>query len=76
METWLAKAKCFHDPHVDTDFFFPEYQWTIGDLYPTEKMIARYCADCPVSRQCESEAAKAKLDYGYWGGKAAHLCKP
>lgn len=74
--SWQAKAKCLHDPHVDTNFFFPEWSHQLNSLYPTPKMIARYCANCPVTRQCESDAARSRLEYGYWGGKAAHLCKP
>lgn len=76
MDTWVAQSKCLHDPHVDTDFFFPEWNPTVGGLWPTPRMIARYCADCPVRRQCEQYAAKHKLYYGYFGGKGAESCKP
>jgi hypothetical protein len=79
MDTWNALAKCLHDPRVDTDFFFPEWQGFGTGKMPTPQtvqMIARYCADCPVRRQCEREAAVAGITDGFWGGKAAGKCKP
>lgn len=79
METWNALAKCLHDPRVDTDFFFPSWDSWGTALMPTPqtvRMIARYCSDCPVRRECEREAAVNKLTDGFWGGKPAAKCLP
>jgi hypothetical protein len=79
MDTWNARAKCFHDPRIDTDFFFPEWEGNGRSMLPTPQtthMIARYCSDCPVRRECERQAALAGETHGFWGGKAASQCKP
>jgi hypothetical protein len=79
METWNALAKCLHDPRVDTDFFFPDWDNHATAMMPTPqttRMIARYCSDCKVRRECERQAAIAGETDGFWGGKQARQCKP
>ena len=76
MDTWNALAKCLHDPRIHTDFFFPDLPPRTPAGAKLSAMIATYCADCPVRRECEREGASENINDGYWGGKAAHLCKP
>lgn len=53
---WTLQAKCVGMG----DNFFVEGA--------AQKMVTRFCADCPVRRECLDEALTHRIEWGVWGG--------
>ena len=55
--TWTLSAKC---AGMGDEFF--------GDTEAEQKMVRRFCTDCPVRRDCLKEALVNRIEWGVWGG--------
>jgi WhiB family transcriptional regulator, redox-sensing transcriptional regulator len=53
---WTLSAKC---TGMGDEFFGEEFE---------QKMIRRFCIDCPVRQECLNEALLNGIEWGVWGG--------
>ena len=53
---WTRAAKC---AGMGDEFFGVEAE---------QKMVRRFCTDCPVRQECLNEALVNRIEWGVWGG--------
>lgn len=65
---WGPSSKCWQDPDVDTEWFFPRSYGTPRTPSEHVQEVKAYCHDCPVRNTCLEHAIDTYDDHGMWGG--------
>lgn len=65
---WGPSSKCWQDPDVDTEWFFPRSYGTPRTPSEHVQEVKAYCHDCPVRNACLEHAVATYDDHGMWGG--------